>query len=106
MSKEPDSAPVIRRWNLNETEGRYARTGIIESVIDLHLGLKRAIGGKQAVGRFRLPLDALAVKGFVTRRVVEGHRVFDVQIYRETSGSYFLGVRQNKTTPLAPYAIP
>lgn len=91
---------------MNETEGRYARTGIIQSVIDLRLGLKRANGGKQAVGRFRLPLDALANEGYVTKRVVDRHRVFDVQIYRETSGSYSLGVRQNKTTPLAPYAIP
>jgi hypothetical protein len=33
---------IIRKWNLNETEGRYARTGIKELVVDLDLGLKRA----------------------------------------------------------------
>jgi hypothetical protein len=96
---------VVRRWNLNETEGRYARTGIVESVIDLHLGLKRANGSKESVGHFELPLDALANRGFVTKRIVEGHRVFDVQIYREADGRFSLGVRQDETTPLGAYAI-
>lgn len=106
MSSKVAASPVVRRWNLNETEGRYARTGEVHSVIDLHLGLKRANGMKQNVGRFRIPLDILADRGFVTRRLVEGHRVFDVQIYRETNGSYSLGVRQNDTTPLDAYAVP
>jgi hypothetical protein len=97
---------VIRKWNLNEAEGRYAKTGIVESVVDLHLGLKRTDGSKQAVGRFLLPLDALADRGFVTRRVGESQRVFDVQIYRALDGSYLLGVRQDETTRLTRYATP
>ena len=103
---ETGAALVVRRWNLNEREGRYARTGIVESVIDLYLGLKRANGSKHPVGHFRLVLDALVDRGFVTQRIVEGHRVFDVQIYRETNGNYYLGVRRNQTTPLAHYAVP
>ena len=97
--------PRTHRWYLNETEGRYARTGIVESVLDLHLGLKREDGSKQPVGHFRLPLETLARSGFIGRRVIEGHRVFDVQIYRDTNGSYSLGVRQSEATPLAPYSI-
>lgn len=93
------------RWNLNENEGRYAATNIVDSVIELDLGLKRTDGTREPVGRFNLPLDELADDGFVTRRVVDGHRVFDVQIYRE-DGGYALGVRQGQTTPLAPYAMP
>jgi hypothetical protein len=94
------------RWNLNEKEGRYAATNIVDSVIELDLGLKRVDGSREPVGRFNLPLDELADDGFVTRRVVEGHRVFDVQIYRGQDGDYALGVRQGQTTPLAPYATP
>jgi len=97
---------IIHKWNLNETEGRYARTGIVEAVVDLQLGLKRADGKRETVGHFRLPMDALADSGFVTRRVVDGHRVFDVQIYRGPDASYSLGVRRDETTPLAHYAIP
>jgi hypothetical protein len=97
---------AIHKWNLNETEGRYARTGIVEAIVDLDLGLKRTDGNKEAVGRFRLPMDALADSGFVTRRVVDGHRVFDVQLYRALDGSYSLGVRRDETTPLTGYAMP
>jgi hypothetical protein len=103
----PQSAePVVRRWNLNEAEGKYAGTNIVESIMELHLGLKCLDGQQQAIGRFRLDLNALADKGFVTRRVVEGNRVFDVQIYREPDSAYSLGVRRDHTTPLAPYAVP
>lgn len=97
---------VIRRWNLNEIQRRYARTREVESAIDLRLGLKRKDGKKQPIGRYLLPLDTLADEGFVTRRVVDGHRVFDIQIYRENDNSYFLGVRRHETTPLSRYAIP
>jgi hypothetical protein len=93
------------RWNLNETEGRYAATNIVESVIELDLGLKRVDNSREPVGHFSLPLDALADDGFVTRRIVGGHRVFDVQIYRGQDGNYSLGVRQDQTTPLASYAM-
>jgi hypothetical protein len=96
---------VIRRWNLNEAEGRCVGTDIVESVMELHFGLKRLDGQHQAIGRFRLDLEALAGMGFVNRRVVEGNRVFDVQIYREPDSSYSLGVRRDHTTPLAPYAV-
>src|SRR5690242_16851578 len=98
-----DNSAIIRRWNLNEIEGRYARTGEVHPVIELHLGLKRANGIKQSVGRFKLPLEVLADNGFVTRRVVAGNRVFDVQIHQQPNGVYSLGVRQDDTTPLAPY---
>jgi hypothetical protein len=102
-----DQGPrVVRRWNLNEGEGRYAATNVVESLIELHLGLKRADGSRQAVGRFHLDLNTLADDGFVTRRVVDGNRVFDIQIYREGDGSYSLGVRQNDKTSLAPYLMP
>jgi len=97
---------VIYKWNLNEPKGRYARTGIVEAIVDLHLGLKRADGSRETVGHFHLPMDALADSGFVTRRIVDGHRVFDVQIYRALDGSYSLGVRQNETTPMTRYAMP
>jgi len=97
---------ISHNWNLNETEGRYARTGIVEDIVDLYLGLKRADGSKEAVGRFSLPMDALAGGGFVTRRLVDGHRVFDIQIYRALDGSYSVGVRREKTTPLERYAVP
>jgi hypothetical protein len=93
------------RWNLNENDGRYAATNIVDSVIELDLGLKRADGTREPVGRFKLPLDELADDGFVTRRMVDGHRVFDVQIYRGQDGGYALGVRQGQTTPLTPYAM-
>jgi hypothetical protein len=102
---------VIRRWNLNEAEGRYAGTNIVESVIELHLGVKGNNGRIQKVGKFRLELNTLADQGFVTRRVVEGNRVFDVQIYLARRdlpvepSSYSLGVREHSTTPIAPYAI-
>jgi hypothetical protein len=97
---------VERNWNLNETLGRVAKTGIVESAINLQLGLKRVDGSKETVGRFRLPLNSLADGGFVTRRVIEGHRIFDVQILRELDGSYSIGVHQGRSTPLAPYAVP
>jgi hypothetical protein len=92
------------RWNLNESEGRYAATNIVESVIELDLGLKRIDSSREPVGHFLLPLDALADDGFVARRIVGGHRVFDVQIYRGQDGSYSLGVRQDRITPLASYS--
>ena len=97
---------VERNWNLNETLGRVAKTGIVESAINLQLGLKRADGSRQIVGRFRLPLSSLADSGFVARRVIEGHRVFDVQVLRELDGSYSIGVHEGRSTPLAPYAVP
>jgi len=103
---------VIRRWNLNEAEGRYAATNIVESVIELHLGVKRTDGRRERVGHFRLDLNALADEQFVSRRVVDGNRVFDVQLYLLRPElplqaiSYSLGVQENRTTPIAPYAIP
>lgn len=95
----------IHKWNLNETEGRYARTGIVEEIVDLNLGLKRTDGRKEPVGHFRLPMDALADGGFVTRRFVDGHRVFDVQIYRALDGTYSLGVRREQITPIDGYEV-
>ena len=101
----------IRKWNLNETSGRYAGTNIVEPVIELRLGVKRSDGTQEPVGRFRLDLNLLSGKGFVARRVVVGNRVFDVQIYLSDRtrplepGSYSLGVREHHTTPLAPYAM-
>jgi hypothetical protein len=106
QSPTRSAKPVVRKWNLNEAKGRCAGTNIVESVMELHLGLKRKDGRQESVGRYHLDLDALADAGFVSRRVVEGNRVFDVQIYRESDGSYSLGVRQDHTTPLAPFAIP
>jgi antitoxin component of MazEF toxin-antitoxin module len=100
-----EQLPVIRRWNLNENEGRYAATNVVESVIELELGLKRINGDRQPVGTFHLDLDSLADGGFVTRRIVGGNRVFDVQIYRDSNGEYSLGVRQDQTTRLADYAV-
>lgn len=96
---------VVHGWNLNEATGRCAGTRIVESIMELQLGLKRADGSVHPVGRYRLPLDALADGGFVTRRVIDSNRVFDVQIYRNANDSYSIGVRRSKTTPLAPYAV-
>jgi len=102
---------VIRRWNLNEGLGRCAKTNILESNIELHLGLKRPDGTRHDIGRFRLDLTDLSRKGFVARRVVEGNRAFDVQIYLRRRdhpldvSSYYLGVNDDRTTPLAPYSM-
>jgi hypothetical protein len=96
---------VNRRWNLNEREGRYAATNIVEPVIEVDLGLKRVNGETERIGRFRLDLEALAAKGVVARREVSGNRVFDVQIYRRADGDYSLGVRQDYTAPLGPHRI-
>jgi hypothetical protein len=94
----------VRKWNLNELTGRYAKTSIVEPAIELHLGLKRADGRHEPVGCFFLDLNALAAHGFVTRRDVLDSRVFDVGIYRERDGTYSLGVRRDDTTLLAPYS--
>jgi hypothetical protein len=58
-----------RNWNLNEREGRYAKTAIREPAIYLRFGLKRVDGSRKA---------SLADRGFVTRREIEGRPVFDV----------------------------
>lgn len=92
--------PKTRRWNLNEAEGRYAATNLTETAIDLHLGMKRTDGSKVPVGRYRLDLEALADRGFVTKRGYGAAAVFDVQIYREPDGRFLLGVRRDRTTPL------
>ncbi len=95
---------AVRRWNLNEAEGRYAMTNVAESLIDLHFGMKRTDGRQVPVGRFRLNLELLSRTGFVTKRQVGSSAVYDVQIYRLRDGSFVLGVRQDQTTPLAQYA--
>ena len=92
--------PKTRRWNLNELEGRYASTNLTETAIDLHLGMKRADGTKVPVGRYLLNLEELSDQGFVTKRGSGAAAVFDVQIYRESTGRFVLGVRQSQTTPL------
>jgi hypothetical protein len=93
----------VRKWNLNELKGRYAKTSIVEPTIELHLGLKCADGRHEPVGCFFLDLNVQAANGFVTRRDVADSRVFDIGIYREPDGTYSLGVRRGATTPLAPY---
>lgn len=97
---------VNRRWNLNEQEGRYASTNLVEPVILVDLGLKRVNGDTERIGRFRLDLESLAAQGVVARRKISGNRVFDVQIYRDEHGDYSLGVRRDHTIPLAPHRIP
>jgi hypothetical protein len=92
--------PKIRRWNINEAEGRYAATNLPETAIDLHLGMKRRDGQKVPLGRYDLDLGLLAQQGFVTCRQVGSAVVFDVQIYREPDGSLLLGVRRTRTTRL------
>jgi hypothetical protein len=94
---------VNRRWNLNESEGRYAATNIVEPVILLDLWLKRASGESVKIGRYRLALESLAARGVVTRREVSGNRVFDVQIFRDQDGRFSLGVRRGHTTPIAQF---
>jgi len=94
-----------RRWNLNEREGRYAATNLPETRIDLHLSLKRLDGQRVPVGRYALDLKALARKGHVTCRDVRGTEVYDVQIYRESSGIYKLGVRRDHVTPLRYFEV-
>ncbi len=90
-----------RRWNLNEAEGRFAQTNIREPVIEVELGLNQTNGPTVPVGRFRLNLVVMAAKGVVTKR----GKVYDVQIYRESDGSYTLGVRRSQTTPLEPFRV-
>src|SRR5271157_2210763 len=97
---------IDMRWTLNEKQGKYTRTNIVDSDIDVVLNVKRANGSIEEVGHFRLPLEGLAKTGFVGRRVVGDNRVFHVTIHREANGSYSLGVHPEKTTPLAPYATP
>lgn len=97
---------MSRRWNLNERMGRCAKTNILEPMIEVDLGLKRVTGETVRIGRFRLDLEALAAKGVVARREISGNRVFDVQIYRDAAGAYFLGVHRDHATPLEPYRIP
>ena len=41
----------VRRWNLNELEGRYAATNLTETAIDQHLGMKRVDGTKVPICR-------------------------------------------------------
>ena len=94
---------AVRRWNLNEREGRYAATNIPDASIVLDFGMKRTDGRMVHVGQFRLDLETLARAGFVTKRVAGGTAVFDVQIYRLRDGSFALGVRQDETTPLAQF---
>ena len=94
-----------RRWNLNEVTGRHAGTNLTESVMDLHLGVKRADGAKVPVGRFRLDLEDLSKQGFVTQRGTGAARVFDVQIYREGNGTFLLGVRRGQTTRLDRFRV-
>lgn len=94
-----------RRWNLNEVTGRHAATNLTESVMDLHLGVKRVDGTKTPAGRYRLDLEALSADGFVTQRGTGAARVFDVQIYRESNGSFLLGVRRGQTTRLARFKV-
>ena len=57
------------------------------------------------VGRYKLDLWALSADGFVTRREVAGASVFDVQIYRESNGSYTLGVRRDQVTSLRTFEL-
>jgi hypothetical protein len=97
--------PSTRRWNLNEREGRYAATNLSDGAIDLHLGLKRRDGTTVPVGRYKLDLWALSADGYVTRREVAGASVFDVQIYRESNGSYTLGVRRDQVTSLRTFEL-
>ncbi len=78
---------ALRRWNLNEAEGRYAKTNVSDPYVEVDLGLRRVRGDREAVGRFRLDLEGLASEGVVARRVVDGRPVFDVQIYREDDGT-------------------
>jgi hypothetical protein len=96
---------VTHRWNLNETAGRYARTGLVEEIVDLKLGLKRPDGKKEPVGHYQLPTDELADKGFVRRRFVDGQRVFDLQIYCGSDGIYSLRLQKKKTTLLTRYSV-
>lgn len=97
--------PSTRRWNLNERDGRYAATNLSHTTIDLHLGLKRRDGSTVPVGRYKLDLRALSAGGYVTRREVAGSNVYDVQIYRESNGSYTLGVRRDHVTPLRAFEV-
>jgi|GEM_PF-2558860 len=97
--------PKTRRWNLNLIEGRYAATNLSETMVDLHFGVKHPDGRKEAIGRFRLDLPQLTRGGWVTRRDLGNGAVFDVQIYREPSGRFLLGVRRDRTTPLEAFAV-
>lgn len=92
---------INRRWNLNERDGRYLRTNIIEPVVNLNFGLKHLDGTTTPVGRFRLDLESLAQQKIVTRREVHGNRVFDVQIYLRGSGSFELSVSKGNSVPLS-----
>jgi hypothetical protein len=88
-----------RYWNLNEMHGWYTSTTILESTIDLDFGLKRMDGSMEKVGRYFLDLDLLNKQGFVSSRLVEGQRAFQIKIFRK-DGSYSIGVHQDNTTPL------
>ena len=94
---------VNRRWNLNEAQGRYAATNIVEPLILLDLGLKRTSGQTVKIGRYRLDLESLTALGVVTRREVSSNRVFDVQIYRDQDGGCSLGVRRDHTLPISQF---
>lgn len=93
--------PRRRRWNLNEAEGRYAATNIRDVVLEVELGLNQTSGPTIPQGTYRLNLAKLSTDGFVTKR----GSVYDVQIYRESDGSYMLGVRRSQTTPLDAFAV-
>jgi hypothetical protein len=96
---------IDRRWNLNEREGRYAATNILEPAINLDFGLKSVDGKISKVGRYRLDLEALALQGAVKKREVSGNRVFDVQIHRQERGRYGLGLREGHTVDLETFRI-
>jgi hypothetical protein len=96
---------MVRRWNLNEMEGRYAKTNLTDQSVDLWFGVKCADGKREHVGRFSLDLPALAAQGLVTERKVAGGLVYDVQIFRTEDGTFMLGVRRDPTAPLSRFSV-
>ena len=86
---------MARSWTLNARHGYYVATGLRDAPIDVDLFFLHESGKKDAVGRFRLDLDALVAKDVVTRRSTAKGSVYDVRIERDFAGVYWLAVRSS-----------
>jgi hypothetical protein len=93
-----------RSWTLNEKQGYYVATGLKDHVIDLTLLYKKLDRQTTTVGQFLLDLESLSKNGLVGCRAVAGKLVFDVRIVRDHSGSFWLGVRNNRAISLQTLA--